>query len=781
MKGRNVLAGLVGAAGALFGDIDVDDVEAALTSNRWQVGNGKWEDGANWTAGVPSSDDAVNIIASIFPSITTIDTATVTQHVINGCMTISNLVVGGLTTHQLFLNNANNTPGNIGLTILNSFTITSSGSLSVTNSDLKVLGSSVIYNDGTILLNSGSMIITQFTGLVFVGNTGEGTLTVSNGTLRVGFMEVPRQAIGTRGTLNIAGGTSFFKDLTVGIGPTGTVWMTGGQLTVSVGTNSFGGPGPRSGEMIVSNGAWSAGLVLFHTGGTLTVAGGTNNLTVLRIGEFSGDTGTVWVTGGQLSVTNNLDISILGSNRTVVGNSGIGQLTVSNGTFLARELYVGTNTGSQGTFTVAGGTNMLTSTMQIGSRSGATGAVWITDGLLVVTNAGTTVGSNGVGQVTQSNGTWRTLGVVLGLSTGSGTLTIAGGTNFSNGGLDLGMFVPATGAVWVTGGALLATNSGATVGDNGKGQLTVSNGVFRTQNVVAGSGSAASGTLTFAGGTTDLAAIFLGSNSSICTGTVWLTGGELLNPNGTFIGLNGVGRMTTSNGTWHASTVIVAQNAGSKGTLNVNGGTNLLSGMIIGSAACTSTGIVNVTDGETYITNVFGNARIDVRSGTVTVSGGLLVVDQIIVTNACGRFIHTGGTLLTGTNILTATFDADGDGIPNGIDPNLFNPIDGADPDGDGFTNFQESQAGTDPTNSASAFRISAITREANNIRVTWMSGIGKTNALQRTAGTNGSFATNAFAAIFTVTNTVGTVTNYLDVGADTNFPARYYRVRLVP
>src|ERR1043166_2797635 len=159
MKGRNVLAGLVGAAGALFGDIDVDDVEAALTSNRWQVGNGKWEDGANWTAGVPSSDDAVNIIASLFPSITTIDTATVTQHVINGCMTISNLVVGGLTTHQLFLNNANNTPGNIGLTILNSFTITSSGSLSVTNSDLKVLGSSVIYNDGTILLNSGSMII----------------------------------------------------------------------------------------------------------------------------------------------------------------------------------------------------------------------------------------------------------------------------------------------------------------------------------------------------------------------------------------------------------------------------------------------------------------------------------------------------------------------------------------------------------------------------------------------------------------------------------------------
>ena len=40
---------------------------------------------------------------------------------------------------------------------------------------------------------------------------------------------------------------------------------------------------------------------------------------------------------------------------------------------------------------------------------------------------------------------------------------------------------------------------------------------------------------------------------------------------------------------------------------------------------------------------------------------------------------------------------------------------------------------------------------------------------------------TNNSIAIFTVTNTVGTTTNYLDVGGATNKPARYYRVRLVP
>src|ERR1043166_3800691 len=113
-----------------FADIDVDEVEAALTTNSWLLFSGKWEDGAHWAAGGPASSNAVNVIRNGLSGTATIDTATVTQHVINGCMTISNLVVGGLTTHQLFLNNANNTPGNIGLTILNSFTITSSGSLS---------------------------------------------------------------------------------------------------------------------------------------------------------------------------------------------------------------------------------------------------------------------------------------------------------------------------------------------------------------------------------------------------------------------------------------------------------------------------------------------------------------------------------------------------------------------------------------------------------------------------------------------------------------------------
>jgi hypothetical protein len=103
------------------------------------------------------------------------------------------------------------------------------------------------------------------------------------------------------------------------------------------------------------------------------------------------------------------------------------------------------------------------------------------------------------------------------------------------------------------------------------------------------------------------------------------------------------------------------------------------------------------------------------------------------------------------------------------------------DPDGDGMSNLQEYLAGTDPTHGASAFLITDIHREGNDIRVTWTTGTDKTNALERSAGgLNGSYSNN-FAPIFTVTNTTGTITNHLDVGAATNLPPLYYRVRLVP
>ena len=82
--------------------------------------------------------------------------------------------------------------------------------------------------------------------------------------------------------------------------------------------------------------------------------------------------------------------------------------------------------------------------------------------------------------------------------------------------------------------------------------------------------------------------------------------------------------------------------------------------------------------------------------------------------------------------------------------------------------------------NVTTPYQISGIVTQGNDILVSWITGgICLTNILQRTTGApDGSIDTN-FIDIFTITNTVGNTTNFLDVGATTNFPFSYYRVRV--
>jgi hypothetical protein len=108
------------------------------------------------------------------------------------------------------------------------------------------------------------------------------------------------------------------------------------------------------------------------------------------------------------------------------------------------------------------------------------------------------------------------------------------------------------------------------------------------------------------------------------------------------------------------------------------------------------------------------------------------------------------------------------------------NPADGnADSDGDGFTNLQEYQAGTDPTNSASAFRILSVVPTNNDMLVSWTAGGGRTNVVQSATDLTGSY-TNVSPNII-LPGTGDVTTNYLDAGAATNAANRFYRIRLVP
>ncbi|MGD0651796.1 MAG: endonuclease/exonuclease/phosphatase family protein [Verrucomicrobiia bacterium] len=107
-----------------------------------------------------------------------------------------------------------------------------------------------------------------------------------------------------------------------------------------------------------------------------------------------------------------------------------------------------------------------------------------------------------------------------------------------------------------------------------------------------------------------------------------------------------------------------------------------------------------------------------------------------------------------------------------------------ADPDGDGFANLQEFLAGTIPTNSASGLRILSATLQGNDVLIAWQTAGGRTNALQASDGAPDlSYSTNFtdISPSIVIPGSGDATTNFLEVGAATNAPARYYRVRLVP
>ena len=106
-----------------------------------------------------------------------------------------------------------------------------------------------------------------------------------------------------------------------------------------------------------------------------------------------------------------------------------------------------------------------------------------------------------------------------------------------------------------------------------------------------------------------------------------------------------------------------------------------------------------------------------------------------------------------------------------------------ADSDGDGHNNLAEFMAGTDPTNSASAFRILEIAPLDEDMFLTWAAVGGKWYIVQTATNFTVSLS-NSFYDLNPVIIAPGTGEYPLSVihlGAATNSPVRFYRVRLVP
>ncbi len=192
-----------------------------------------------------------------------------------------------------------------------------------------------------------------------IGNSGVGTLVVSNGTVRTGL------------------------DLTAGVNGTGTVLIAGGTVTLG-GILSAGKNRNSSGRIVMTDGTLTAtnnirvgdwgGVGTFDLSGGSVVSGSGGNAS---IGNGMGSTGRVSVTGGRLQC----NLSVYAGNNSGPGTNTLGTLEVGGGAVvISNSLILGNNPYSYGEATVSGGTLWVGTDTSLGFSSNTYGRLTVTGG-----------------------------------------------------------------------------------------------------------------------------------------------------------------------------------------------------------------------------------------------------------------------------------------------------------------------------------------------------------------------------------------------------------------
>jgi hypothetical protein len=741
-------------------------------TNSWTNSiDGFWQDASNWSLGVAPSTNGQSVILVTNATTKTITIDATTSGSFPGSMTVSNLIVSASidSTNTLFLTGAGTlTP----LSVFQTLSVSNGGVLRVARSALSI-GTAT---DGVFSLDGNLIVISN--GLVSATALYAGSDTNANTSILLSH----------GGSQSWLGGQMFLTNTQ----PSGVGINGSGQITVSNAllhtSSSFlfvgSGAGSQGGITVLGDnslGAPAFGLLVVSPYGRLVVGMETGAVAAVQVGR-----------GGELIITNSFGL--------LLGCDGSGELSLSNGstyydtntTSILGPVEIGGDPGSQGTMTVAGGLNILQHAIVIASSPGATGTMWLTGGQIVQTNsylvAGLTnysptyVGSWGAGLLTVSNGTWYGGSMVVGSdSNAQGTVNMEGGSMSLLSKLVIGNLTNASGVVNVNGGILNVTNAGGTASIviGGPGHSTLHASICTWTNcscVIPMSPGTGAGTLNQNGGTITVDRLILTNGTSsvynLNAGTLQTKATAVMNVL-FYVTCNGTSAST--NAVTNSQTFVVGDGIQSA-TYRLLGGvhTFITTLQIRSNSFLTGCGTINgnvvVDPGATVLADCGGTLRFNgafTNNGTLrAVNGTALESYETVVNNG---FIDA----IQGTTNFNAGV------INNGIilDAN-------GDYDGDGMSNLQEYLAGTDPTNSASMFGVTSLVPEGNDLLITWSAVTNKTYVVQvATNGPDGGYA-NGFSDLATVTvpaSPVITQTNYLDVGAVTNGPSRFYRIRLGP
>ncbi len=438
-----------------------------------------------------------------------------------------------------------------------------------------------------------------YPGLI-VGGQGIGVMTQGSGsvssTISVGFRT------GGQGTYNFNDGHITSSSETVGDSGTGTLTQNGGTNDVS------------ANDLVVGNAPGGNGAYNLHSGsltidtGDLTIGAQANS-----IGDFQFDVGAS--DGGTLTLTKGM---------ITVGDGGTGSFTQGGGT-LAADIVLGAQTGSEGTYTLNGG-SLTASTGESVGDSG-TGTFTQTDGTNEIENGNLYVGNDGVGTYT------------LG---GSSSLTVNGGDfDLAVGGDSSGTFNFNTSA---GDDATISTDSGLiTVGVHGSATFTMGDGTLDVKLVVGGQ-VGSHGTFVLDDGTVEAAGQVVGNDGG---GTFKMNGGtdDITSGGDLMLGAfaAGGGAFDLANGTLKDGGELVGY-AG-KGTFSQSGGMNEISG----AGSLLDLGTESGAKGSYLLT-----------------SGSLSALEEIIGDAGKGTFTQNGASSKNTISGTAAKLDLGAQGAGNG-------------------------------------------------------------------------------------------------------------------
>jgi autotransporter-associated beta strand protein len=516
-------------------------------------------------------------------------------------------------------------------------------------------GSIIATASGVINLNSGLQL--SGTGQV---NVGFGALTVNDTAsgMTSGSLSGESLIVGSTGTgaFTQSGGTNSVSGLTLGFaaGSSGSYTLTGSGL-LSVPYNEYVGDS-GSGNFTQTGGANSAtDLLLGYRGsGTYNLGNGIVWAGTEYIG-YAGASGVFAQTGGTHTVTSLMNgygigtsgsYSLSGSGLLAAGteflgdSSGSGSFTQTGGTHTVAALYLGYESGA-GTYSLSGSGLLSAMSEQI---QGSASLFQQTGG----TNAAACVNLAG-GRYLLSGGLLQING---GLETAGGTLNCGGGSasiqasnaivdltgsviNTASTSLSVGanslVIVPslsttAAFGVWNNAGIthILGTTLTISSGTGFGGSGTITDPVICQGSIVA----TASGAINLTDGlqVSGTGQVSLGSGTLTINDSASGIGGGSLAAASLIVGSSGTGTFTQSGGTNWAGSIVLGQNAGSKGTYNLEGGLLNLAGLSKGS----------------------GSAALDYSSGTFQAASSFSINLPIVLNSAGSNVVFAlSGDALT--------------------------------------------------------------------------------------------------------------------------------------